>query len=228
MGLCVPGVLPAAGPVSRRPLPSAGCPRTGLPPSTVLWGTPTPWRPSRLAPLVARRLPSRAPAFVSPSRPGAGLGPGALLSGSPHASMCRGGAPGRPKFPGDLVVPVPCSSTPAGPTHQAITVHRRGPRADKTEGSPRVGISGLNSTAWALAVYASQDGLPHRHARLASGHGPGLPGGIGYPQGCCERFPRCIRYIPSPFPELCSTQCQPATGRGGWHARSSATSHFVP
>src|SRR5205814_10432560 len=36
-------------------------------------------------------------------------------------------------------------------------------------------------------------------ARLASGHGPGLPGGIGYPQGCYERFPRCIPTSLPPF-----------------------------
>jgi hypothetical protein len=55
-------------------------------------------------------------------------------------------------------------------------VVRRGPRADKTEGSPRVGISGLHSTAWTLAVYASSGGLPHRDARLASGCWPGSTG----------------------------------------------------
>jgi hypothetical protein len=29
-----------------------------------------------------------------------------------------------------------------------------------------------------------------------------LRGGIGYPQDSCDRFPRCIRYISSPFPKL--------------------------
>ena len=36
-------------------------------------------------------------------------------------------------------------------------------------GSRDTVISGLNHTAHSLAVYASQGGLPHRHARLASG-----------------------------------------------------------
>jgi len=35
---------------------------------------------------------------------------------------------------------------------------------------------------------ASQDELPHHHARLASGCWPALPGGIGYPLGCYEKF----------------------------------------
>jgi len=63
--------------------------------------------------------------------------------------------PGSPKFLGSLCVPMPCSSTPAGPAHQACAVCRRGPWGVNTEGSPRVVISRLNSTALALAVYAS-------------------------------------------------------------------------
>ncbi len=43
------------------------------------------------------------------------------------------------------------------------------PATDHDEGSPRVLISGLNHTAFDLAVYASQGRLPTRHARLASG-----------------------------------------------------------
>jgi hypothetical protein len=49
-------------------------------------------------------------------------------------------------------------------------------------------LSRLNDTACTLAVYASQYGSPHSHARLASGCWPALPGGIGYPQGPSERF----------------------------------------
>ncbi len=58
------------------------------------------------------------------------------------------------------------------------------------EGSPRLQLSGLNHTTFDLAVYASQDGSPHHHARLASGFWllvqlcqAGL-----YPQGFSERF----------------------------------------
>ncbi len=43
------------------------------------------------------------------------------------------------------------------------------PATDHDEGSPRVLISGLNHTAFDLAVYASQGRLPTRHVRLASG-----------------------------------------------------------
>jgi hypothetical protein len=44
------------------------------------------------------------------------------------------------------------------------------PSAFSTASAPaRTVISELNHTAQSLAVYASQGGLPHRHARLASG-----------------------------------------------------------
>jgi hypothetical protein len=44
------------------------------------------------------------------------------------------------------------------------------PSAKSTASAPtRTIISGLNHTAHSLAVYASQGGLPHHHARLTSG-----------------------------------------------------------
>jgi hypothetical protein len=91
-------------------------------------------------------------------------------------------------------------------TRLAVTARRRGPRADKTEGSPRVMLSGLNDTALVLAVYASQGPLlaPTQDSLPVAGWA--LPGGIGYPQGCDERFQRC--YTLSSFPELRLAQCQ--------------------
>jgi hypothetical protein len=52
-------------------------------------------------------------------------------------------------------------------------------------------ISGLNHTAYALAVYASQRGSPQHHARLASGCRSTLPGRTGYLLGSNERFQAC-------------------------------------
>jgi hypothetical protein len=104
------------------------------------------------------------------------------------------------QVPGGPSVNVPCSPTPAGPPRSATTAlrcclppigQRRLPR--------QMLISGLNHTARTLAVYASQGGLLHRHARLASGGWPTLPGGTGYPSGPNERF----QVIPSSFPRLC-------------------------
>ena len=65
---------------------------------------------------------------------------------------------------------VPCSPTPAGPLalgHYCASVLSS---TFVTVSTPAISpISRLNHTARSLAVYASQGGLPHRHARLASG-----------------------------------------------------------
>src|SRR5271157_2618375 len=57
------------------------------------------------------------------------------------------------------------------------------PATDNDEGSPRVVISGLNRTAFDLAVYASQGWSPTRHARLASGCWSGSTGRDWLPAG---------------------------------------------
>src|SRR4051812_16182558 len=48
---------------------------------------------------------------------------------------------------------------------------------------------------------STQDSLPVA--------GQALPDGIGYPQGSYESFPRCNRYISSPFPRLLGAGCVP-------------------
>ena len=129
-------------------------------------------------------------------------GPGTLWYGSPHAMLCRGGAAGRPSSWGILVCLCHVLRSRRDRTHQAFAVCRRGPRSDKAEGSPRVGLSRLNSTAWALAVYASQGGLPHRHARLASGCWPGSTGWDWLPTGLLRKVSAMHSLHPSPFPKL--------------------------
>ena len=47
----------------------------------------------------------------------------------------------------------------------ALAGHQRGPRSDKAEGSPRVKLSRLNSTALVLAVYASSSPLRCRRRK---------------------------------------------------------------
>jgi hypothetical protein len=62
------------------------------------------------------------------------------------------------------------------------------PASDNNEGSPRVMISGLNRTAFDLAVHASQWRLPATTQDSLPVAGPALPDGIGYPQGSSKRF----------------------------------------
>ncbi len=108
-------------------------------------------------------------------------------------------ATGPPRFLKNPTMNVPCSSTPAGPLRSTNCRASMLPSAKLTASAPaRTVISGLNHTARSLAVYASQGGLPHRYARLASGGWPALPGGVGYPLGSNERF----QVIPSSFPRL--------------------------
>ena len=65
------------------------------------------------------------------------------------------------------------------------------------EGSSRLQLSGLNHTTFDLAVYASQDGLPHHHARLASGCRSSFARRDSYPQGFSERFQSSSLFLPS-------------------------------
>jgi len=67
------------------------------------------------------------------------------------------------------------------------------------EGSKRLVLSGLNHTTFDLAVYASQGGSPHHHARLASGCWPGFARRDWYPQGSSERFPSSSLFPPWMF-----------------------------
>ena len=62
------------------------------------------------------------------------------------------------------------------------------PASDNDEGSPRRLISGLNHTAFDLAVYASQWKSPATTQDSLPAAGPALPDGIGYPQGFDKRF----------------------------------------
>ena len=69
-------------------------------------------------------------------------------------------------------------------------------------GSHKCGFSGRNRTACPLAVYASQHGLPHDHARLTSGCRPALPGGIGHPLGPNARFVATVLMVASSLSSL--------------------------
>ena len=80
----------------------------------------------------------------------------------------------------------PYSSDP-GVTRQAEWTMSKlpgaAPATDHDEGSTRVLISGLNRTAFDLAVYASQGWSPTHHARLASGCWSGSTGRDWLPAG---------------------------------------------
>src|SRR5213078_2971625 len=84
----------------------------------------------------------------------------------------------------------------------ALAGRRHGPRSNNAEGSPRVMLSRLNSTALALAVYASSSPLRCRR-RKTRFRWLARPCRVGL---ATHRVPtkgfRDHSIIPSPFPEL--------------------------
>src|SRR5437870_1558274 len=112
---CFPPTVPRLG----APFPPPGPRRLGSPTSTVLWSAPIPCPPSRRAWLcfawryhdVRLSFAPAGPARVT-DRPGV-RDPVSNRNGIVEST-------GRPKFLGSLLAPMPCSSTPAGPAHQAV------------------------------------------------------------------------------------------------------------
>src|SRR5271165_6090826 len=86
------------------------------------------------------------------------------------------------------------------------------PATDHDEGSPRVVISGLNRTAFDLAVYASQGWLPTHHARLASGCWSGSTGRDWLPAGFHLKG---FKLRLSSSPELLGARSDRVSGRLG-------------
>ena len=116
-------------------------------------------------------IPSLRPLFVPPA-PDAEPWINLELVGGISSRLARWKRQGLPSSRRNPCDHSPYSSDP-GVTRQAewtmSELPGAAPATDHDEGSPRVVISGLNRTAFDLAVYASQGRLPTRHARLASG-----------------------------------------------------------
>src|SRR5262249_36625764 len=134
-------------------------------------------------------IPSLRPSFV-PDGPGHGAAdrPGVGKPVSPAGIAME--TTGTPKFPGDPRDHSPCSPTPVGPGRLSgprVSCLARPPRLTKTK-AHHDEISGLNRTAFDLAVYASQWRLPATAQDSLPAAGPALPDGIGYPQGRDKRF----------------------------------------
>jgi hypothetical protein len=102
---------------------------------------------------------------------------------------------------------VPCSSTPAGPGRQAIRRfgavfrHLNGVDSRKS-GYFRGSITRPTHSLCTLR----RAGCPNATQHALPAAGQALPGGIGYPLGSIERFPRFVilssHNIASPFPRL--------------------------
>ena len=103
-------------------------------------------------------------------------------------------------------MPTPCSSTPAGTLSHGHGESRRGPRFwQQRRLTAGLAISGLNSTAWTLAVYASQWLLPAPTQDSLPATGQVYRVGLVTHRVATKGF-RDAGYIPSSFPELLWTQ----------------------
>jgi len=184
----VPVIIPSCGSLIRRPYPSPGSLGLVPPGSLVLLGAPTPPHPSgwpchsRLA-----TCTTRAPNYVRSRRRGVRSTPGPefFLVVFPHPRLSRWRWRG---LPGSWGTPV--RTCPALGPRGALPIQRDDrsvlPSAKATASAlPYQSLSGLDHTACALAVYASQPGSPlATQDSLPAGRQP-WPGGT------------CTRWVPS-------------------------------
>jgi len=151
------------------PLPSTGFPRAGSPASSVLSGC-YDFLPPLPPHFVFLRLavPRERSGFCSHRRRALRRRAWGWSPGSP----VRDGFRGNDRISHVREEP-PLCLCPALRPRQDRRVwpcrHANAAPALTTTKAPALQLSRLNHTASALAVYASQGGLPHHHARLASG-----------------------------------------------------------
>ena len=130
----------------------------------------------------ARRYRRASFGFVPADARRSSCGPG-VVNRTPHHRFIDGGdrtsqVPGGPHYKRALLF------DPGGTSALGHYRASMSPSAFSTASAPaRTVISGLNHTARSLAVYASQGGLPHHHARLASGWLASLSGRDWLPAG---------------------------------------------
>jgi hypothetical protein len=112
------------------------------------------------------------------------VGRGTLGSALPHTPNEPVETTGPPKFLGnpDCFYARFSDSGRTARTHYRGGANRVAPAKGNTK-APALGLSKLNRLASKLAVYASQGGLPHRHARLASRCWLRSPGRAWLPAG---------------------------------------------
>jgi hypothetical protein len=94
----------------------------------------------------------------------------------PRRPVPCGDGRGPPKFPGNLKCACALVFDPGRTTRPSPKRDGRMAPARGTARAPALDLSRLDRKASALAVYASQGRLPHRHARLASRCWLGSPG----------------------------------------------------
>ena len=158
--------MPAVGSATRRPLPSVGSPQAGFPYPQQYYGALR--RPATVPPRFVAfawryhpvRLCSSLRAGPTPA-----WGQELWVRQLPRRTVARWSPQGLPGSQATLMHLCPVLRPRQDRTRLAHTACRHGPRSDNAEGSPRVMLSGLNSTALVLAVYASPSPLRCRRRK---------------------------------------------------------------
>jgi hypothetical protein len=183
---------------------------------------PTSGRASRRASLpsfggTAPARPLSLPEAEACSRSGPGVGNPVAPTGS--TGRTRSDLPRSWESPH---ASLPCSRTPAGPLHQAVTVQRRGPRISVRRGLPTRGNFGAQSQGRKARCLRFVRPVARRDARLASGRWPSATGREWIPAGLQQRFrissppyPSFVAQTLSPYPAL-SLSGLHAAQRGHW------------
>ncbi len=184
-------------------LSSTGSSRASSPASTVLSKRYDALQPSRRTSFPSLGGTSDALAVFAPGRTSAPPRPGVGHPVTPAGNSPRS-EQGSPKFLGNHDCPFAHDPIRRRQDclHQTVHSAAAWPLFIERQRLPRLGLSALNSIAFGLAVYASQDGLPRRHARLASGRWSGATGRAFHPQDSDERFQICFLTFHPPFPSF--------------------------
>ena len=189
-----PPCTPPAGLSLDAPLPSTGSSRVEFP---GLVGTIKALRlpAARLAALRFLRLaiPREHSPFAPDTAECCRVGPGVGHPVAP-AGISSMETTGSPTFLGNPMCLCP-ALRPRRDRRVRPLRHADAAPALTTTKAPTIPLSRLNHTASALAVYASQGGLPHHHARLASGCRPGSTGRAFHPQGSNKRFQTHVMFV---------------------------------
>src|SRR5262245_356248 len=125
----------------------------------------------------------------------------------PHANL-RTEADGHSQVPRESFCAYALLSDPGRTATSGHTTQRRGPRGVENEGSYGAGISRLNHTASAHAVYASPIGS-HRRTQDSLPLSANSTERDLNPQDSTERFPRCFLTSPPPFLGLLDATTHP-------------------
>ena len=180
--------FPTLGPPVGSALPSPGSSETSSPASTVLWRCATPCAPLAALRCLRLAIPCGVPGVSLPAVQDTKPRAWGSQSGPHVRTFPQGGKQG---LPGSRTTHCPFALFfDPGRTEHARPLRRvsMAPAMSTTKAPTIFQLSRLNRTASGLAVYASSRALPHATQNSLPAAGQALPDGLGYPQGCYERF----------------------------------------